>query len=209
MSYNNEITYHDKWDTMENNAALKKLDEKYFDRSICSPGCPVGWAPEVLELLEQVNKEFGIARNTQTIRAYTVETSLFDLAFKATYNNVKYSVNKNFLSNEADFAKYRNSSLKDKLKRVKGSFKQPLEYAFKVFKMRYSSPFLNKILRPKVTLSQVKEKYGYLTVYFHAPEEHDVYINSLVSNTVKKLVAKGAYYSAEQMEAMRQYRDGK
>ena len=34
---NNDVTYHEKWDTLANNAALKKLDEKFFDRSVCSP----------------------------------------------------------------------------------------------------------------------------------------------------------------------------
>jgi len=71
--YNNEVTYNKKWETPENKAALKKLYDKFFDRSYAAPSCPIAWAPEVLELLELLDKELGIERNTSTIGAYYVQ----------------------------------------------------------------------------------------------------------------------------------------
>lgn len=184
--YNNDVTYHEKWDTMKNNAALKRLDEKFFDRSICSPRCPVGWAPEVLELLERLDKEFGIARNTQTIRAYRVDDSMFELIFKRTFNNVKYAF-KEIRRNKRYTLKKR---FQDARKELVGSF----NYASKVFMMRYINGIINKVLRPKVVLSQIKEKYGYLTIYFDCAPEHEDYINGLVREVTVKLATKGAYY---------------
>lgn len=186
---NNDVTYSEKWDTVENNAALKKLDEKYFDRSICSPSCPVGWAPEVLEMLERINNEFGIARNTQTIRAYRVDKSMLELIFKTTYVNARYA-----LKTVKDRREGKVYSIKERVQRAKDEAIESLEYARKVFMMRYVNDLINKVLRPKVVLSQIKEKYGYLTLYFNSPPEHEAYIRGLVREVTIKLATKGCYY---------------
>lgn len=182
---NNDVTYAEKWDTMPNNAALKKMADKFFDRSVCYPHCPVSWAPEVLELLERLDKEFGIARNEQTIKARYPELSLYKYLFVATFNNAKYTLTK--------------SKDKDKVLKAKESIKRDLQYALKVFNVRYTNPILNKVLRPKIHLSQIKEKFGYLTVYFQCDEKYKEYINNLIYETTIKLATKGAYYPLEQI----------
>lgn len=189
---NNDVTYAEKWDTMANNAALKKLADKYFDRSVCYPHCPVSWAPEVLELLERLDKEFGIARNEQTIKARYPDLPLYKYLFVATFNNLKYNLTK---------------TEKDKVLNAKKSLKRDLQYALKVFNVRYTNPILNKVLRPKIHLSQVKEKFGYLTVYFQCDDEYKEYINNLIYETTIKLATKGAYYPLEQIVRKSNERD--
>lgn len=191
---NNDVTYHEKWDTMENNAALKKLDEKFFDRSVCSPSCPVGWAPEVLEMLEHIDQKFGIKRNTETIRAYRITNTMFELFIKAPYNGVMYS-----LKTKESF-KGEQYSFEDRLQRAKIELFRTLTYARKAFMVKHVNGLINAVLRPKVELSQIKEKYGYLTLYFHVDNpEYKEYINKLQREVVIKLATKGAYYPLEQV----------
>ena len=71
--YNNEVTYNDKWDTVENREALKRLEDKYFSKSECGPSCPVSWAPEVLEMMDKPQKELGFCRNESTMGGYYVQ----------------------------------------------------------------------------------------------------------------------------------------
>ena len=189
---NNDVTYHEKWDTLANNAALKKLDEKFFDRSVCSPHCPVGWAPEVLEMLEYIDQKYGIARNTSTIRAYRITNTMFELFFKAPFNGVVYA-----LKTKEDYKK-RQYSFKQRLSRAKGELVRTLTYARKAFMVKYVNNLINKVLKPEVELSQIKEKYGYLTLYFYVENpEYKKDIDRLVRETVIKLATKGAYYPLE------------
>ncbi len=181
---NNDVTYAEKWDTMANNAALKKVVDKYFDRSVCYPSCPVSWAPEVLELLERLDKEFGIARNEQTILARTPDLPLYKYLFVATFNNLKYNLTK---------------AKTNKVLNAKKSLKRDLRYALKVFNVRYVNPILNRVLKPKIHLSQLKEKFGYLTIYFQCDDEYKEYINNLIYETTIKLSNKGAYYPLDKV----------
>lgn len=191
---NNDVTYHEKWDTMENNAALKKLDEKFFDRSVCSPHCPVGWAPEVLEMLEHIDQKFGIKRNTSTIRAYRITNTMFELFVKAPYNGVMYALR------TKENRKNEPYTLTDRVNRAKAELFRTLTYARKAFMVKYVNGLINTVLRPKVELSQIKEKYGYLTLYFHVDnDEYKEYINKLQREVVIKLATKGVYYPLEQV----------
>jgi len=191
---NNDVTYHEKWDTMENNAALKKLDEKFFDRSICSPSCPVGWAPEVLEMLEHIDQKFGIKRNTETIRAYRVTNTMFQLFIKAPFNGVMYALK------TKESLKGKQYSFGDRLQRAKIELFRTLTYARKAFMVKYVNGIINFVLRPKVDLSQIKEKFGYLTLYFRVDNpEYKEYIHKLEREVVIKLATKGAYYPLEQV----------
>jgi hypothetical protein len=189
---NNDVTYHEKWDTMENNAALKKLDNKYFDRSICSPHCPVAWAPEVYALLEELNNTYGIARNTHTIRAMRVDLKDVFVSLGRVFLNAKYEL----------FRKphKRDGAQLTKKQRVLNSFqaaKKSLQRAFKEFSVLYINSIINKVLRPKITLSQVKEKFGYLTLYIDCDKKYKEHIDGLIRETVIKLATKGAYYPLE------------
>ena len=73
--FNNDVTYDERWGTSENRKYLRKLENKYLHRSICSPSCPVGWAKEVYDLLEHLDSEFGIAYNTTSMDGFMIKSN--------------------------------------------------------------------------------------------------------------------------------------
>lgn len=200
--YNNEVTYADKWDTPENKAAAEILDKKYFDRSICSPSCPVAWAPEVLELLETLDKELGIQYNEQTIRAYRVEGNLWEWFITSPLSNMWHAFHYRFLkAHEEDSRYYKKniagvSSMK-RLKEVLSAGLDRIKYGIKATRVTYINKHLNKYLKPKLTLSQIKEKYGDLVLYFNCPPAFEDYVENLVRKTKIKLAVKGCFYPVE------------
>jgi hypothetical protein len=198
--YNNDVTYNKKWDTPENLAARDKMAKKFFDRSVCCPDCPTSWAPEVLELLETIDKELGIARNTQTMGGYNMRNP-FDkwiiAPFIVSWRELVYTF---FTAHdpESHISQYLHEmSFLKKLKRPINAFTGNVSYTFRAFKVQYINEFLNKLLKPKVHLSQIKEKYGELTVYFSTSDVYEEYIEKLIKQTEIKLAIKGAYTPIE------------
>ena len=154
--FNNDITYADKHDTPENQAALAVLRKKFFPRSECCADCPPAWAPEVLALLEDIDEEWGIARNETTLGGYTPS----ELAFwKVVLKNPRY--------------------------------------AYRLAQQRFINPLINRILKPKISLGQVKEKYGTIRLYISGPEYITEYIEKLVRKMEIRLAQKGVYYPVE------------
>lgn len=196
--YNNSVTYDEKWETEENKAAYEKLDKKYFDRSYASPSCPTAWAPEVLELLETLDKELGIERNTRTLRAYYPQGSFGDWFFKSPIKDAFSTFKRHFFEPKPEWQK-KNYSLFEKLEKVAGAFTHPIGYGFRCIKILHINPILNRIFKPKLALSQLKEKYGRLTIYFNAPEAFEDWVNNEIRKTTVKLAMKGAYYPIESL----------
>lgn len=192
--YNNHITYDEKWNTKENNKALKTLQDKYFDRSECSPDCPVAWAPEVLELLDLLDKELGITYNTSTMRGYYIRGNMFRWFMIQPWTNALYSFKKEFFYPSA----YREKDpiLKRPLNVLKEFF-HPIKYGLKSLKMQLINPLLNKLFKPKLYLSQIKEKYGSLTMYVSSSDVHEEWVEKEIRRTELKLAIKGAYYPVE------------
>jgi hypothetical protein len=198
--YNNDVTYNKKWDTVENLTARKKIVKKFFDRSVCCPDCPTSWAVEVLELLETIDRELGIVRNTQTMNGFNIRNP-FDnwiiAPFMASWRELAHTF---FTAHDPE--KYTSQylhkiSFLKKLKRPVNAFTGNVLYTFRAFKVQYINEFLNKILKPKVHLSQIKEKYGELTVYFSTSDVYEEYIERLIKQTEIKLAIKGAYTPIE------------
>jgi hypothetical protein len=199
--YNNHITYDKKWETELNIAAFKKLQSKYFSRSFCYPSCPLAWAPEVLELLETLDKEFGLRYNDSTIMAYHVKLDpIGNLLIGPIRNGFSefYScfVEKVDPDSEWSIAK-RNKSKTERLIRVWNSANNTIKYELKGYIIKFINPILNKVLRPKVSLDQIKEKYGTLRLYYSGPEYAEEFINKLILKTEIKLSLKGAYLPIE------------
>lgn len=202
--FNNHVTYDLRWETKRAETYLNKLENKYYDRSVCQPSCPHAWAEEVYNLLEYLNKEFGIEYNTSTIRGYRfsdhniVKGLLYDPfinPFKDFYN---YFIMPR-LQPKDDFFKqfYGDRSVANKIKLIiEGAF-HPIYYSLRCFKFRYVHRMYNFLLKPKITLDQVKEKYGYLTIYFTAPEYLEEHIREKIRETEMLLAKKGAYYTPE------------
>lgn len=198
---NNDVTYHKKWDTPENERALKVIQDKYFSRSTCGPSCPTSWAPEVLELFQYLDKEFGIMRNTESLGGYIAQSNWYYCwtinPFVATFKSFqKYFLGKGLKSNW-DKEYHKKLSLFKRIKYTLGSFTHSFRYGHSLFKMQVSNRVLNYIYKPKIRLSQFKEKYGSLTVYFGAPDYLDEHISYMIHKTEIKLALKGAYYPVE------------
>lgn len=202
---NNDVTYAEKWDTPENRAALKKLESKYFDKSGCAPDCPVAWAPEVLELFETLDRELGFIHNTSSIRGYYIQGTLKDWFVTDPWKNMFRSVKSNFFSEKPPTVRvrtatnltYRKKTIGERIAAVCESFMHSIKYGIRASKVKYLNPVRNKYSKNKISLGQLKEKWGSLTIYFNAPAAFDDYIEDLIRKTEIKLALKGAYYPIE------------
>lgn len=200
--FNNEVTYHDKWNTPENEAALRELDNKYFDNSSGCPDCPLAWAPEVLEMMNTIQKELGFKYNEGTIRGYYIQGNPFEWFITNPWRDAWYTFNKNVLHKP-----YREKSYKKRVAEIFSAFNRSIKYGKTAMSVRYLNPYLNKIFKPKVSLGQLKEKYGSLTVYFNAPDIFDDWIELQIRKCEVKLALKGAYYPIESLwDSSRTYR---
>ena len=201
--YNNEVTYDEKWETPENEEYLKKLN-KYFDASHCSPSCPHGWAKEVYELLSHLDKEFGIARNEDTLRGYFTQGNwYFDLTIGPYISAVK-ALYMNFIGyksmdqrNKYQVERYKTMTLSKRITEALNTIPGRYRYGVRLFKAQVVNRLYNKIFKPKITLGQLKEKYGELTIYHSEPKYLSEYIEELIAKTEVKLAVKGCYYPVE------------
>lgn len=206
---NNDVTYADKWDTPENLAALAKLDAKFFSKSECRADCPVAWAPEVLELMETLERELGFKHNEKTIRGYYIQGTPLEWFLKRPWSGLFYAFKKNVFERPADFDAPRSARGPDGmrprktiLKRIKSipmGFFEPIIYGIKALTVMYVNPLRNKYQKKRISMGQLKEKYGYLTCYFHAPEAFKEFIDQEKAKCVIKLALKGAYYPIESL----------
>jgi hypothetical protein len=199
--YNNDVTYDIKWDTKENLKALKEVERKYFHRSVCYPSCPTAWAPEVLEMLDYLDKEFGIMWNEQTIMAYQPQGKWYFLFTVEPILNVLRAIKSNFLrfkfKEEWDREHYKKKTFKKRVSSVVNSFLHAYTYGHNVFRVQVVAPIVNKIRKPKIQLSQLKEKYGRLELYFSAPDYLESHIEDVIAKAKVKIALKGAYYPLE------------
>lgn len=204
--YNNEITYAKHWDTPENRAALEKLQRKYFDKSECAPDCPVAWAPEVLELMDKLERELGFLHNTQSMRGYYIKGDLTDWFIKNPWLRLFSTFRSNFFgdgrkkriySKDYSSVSYISKPFKQRLSEMVDAFISPIKYGFRASIIKYINPIRNKIEKRKITLGQLKEKYGELTCYFHTSDAYEEYVDREIRKTELKLAMKGAYYPVE------------
>lgn len=204
---NNDVTYAEKWNTPENKAALKKLETKYFDKSSCAPDCPIAWAPEVLELFETLDRELGFTYNTSTMRGYYIQGTAKDWFVTDPWKNLFRSVKTNFFSAKPPQVRtrtrvditYRNKTIVERLAAVTESFMHSINYGKRACVIKYVNPIRNKYSKNKISLGQLKEKWGSLTIYFNAPPAFEDYIEDLIRKTEIKLALKGAYYPIESL----------
>ena len=203
--YNNDVTYNDKWNTPKSRLALSKLESKYFDKSSCSPDCPLAWSVDVLELFETLDKELGFQQNESTIRGYRINGSPLEWFIKNPVKNLFYAFKTNILNVpnkwESHLGKSTGkrvpASINNRLLDTLKEFVKPIAYGFKACKVRYINPKLNKILKNKIVLGQLKEKFGYLRIYFQAPDAYEDFINNEIRKCELRLALKGCYYPIE------------
>lgn len=201
--FNNDVTYNDKWETPENLKALDTVEKKYFHRSVCYPSCPTAWAPEVLEMLDYLDKEFGIAYNTESIMAYATKGKWYYLLTVKPFANLFSSIRYNFLKfkfkDEWDREYYKKKTLTKRFKSVGESFLHSYAYGRNVFRVQVIAPIVNRIRKPKINMRQMKEKYGRLELYFQSPDYLEQHIEYMLAKCKLKLALKGAYYPVDSM----------
>ncbi len=205
--YNNGVTYHKAWDTPENKKWNEILHKEYLERPYCSSDCPLAWSKEVYELLKSIDKKFGIQYNTSSIRGYSVRGNpvkwfITDPLKSVTIHHIEFIIGKNFTDDRKWIVRHWPKELSERLKslpkRIFDSFVGLFgDYvrAIRNVKVVYINRYLNKLLNKQVQLSQVKEKYGSLTIYFSAPDYLDEYIEKQIKIVEVKLSLKGAYHS--------------
>lgn len=195
--FNNDVTYNEKWNTKENHNALTELKEKYFSRSECMADCPPAWAPEVLELFNKLDKELGIKYNESTLNGFVIRKNWvswfvtgpwLDMipVIKSTFNPPKYGTPKPLL-----FRIFKLPS------RMISAFKASFNFGFRAFRPKYLNRHLNKFFNKRITLGQVKEKYGELRIYSSCEDAFSEYVDQEVRRCEIKLAMKGAYYPLE------------
>lgn len=199
--YNNDITYDERWNTSENRKYLRKLEDKYLHRSECSASCPVSWAKDVHDLFEHLNSEFGIAYNETSIDGFMIKGSLIKDIFirpiVGFMSSIYSALIKPYFSEDYVSTYYRKMSLSSRIGVALRAFYYPIEYGARSIMCMTIYPLLNKIRKPKIVLSQIKEKYGELNIYFTAPDWLKEHLDLKIRETELKLAMKGCYYPVE------------
>lgn len=189
--FKNETTYDSVWNTEENRSALRKLESKYLDNCECSSHCPVAWAPEVLELLETIDRELGIRKNQDTINGFYVQGNIISWFFISPWKNLFQAFSYQL------FGSYRYNKTHKKIMYVIRSFISPIKYGLSALRVKMINPCLNKLGNKRVSLSQIKEKFGYFTFYYDAPDAFKDFIERERRKCEIKLAIKGAYLPIE------------
>lgn len=194
--YNNEVTYDEKWNTDENKK-YRKMVYNYIDRGACSGDCPVSWAKEMYFFLKDIDDRFGIAYCTDTFKGYyfqgTPLKNIFVEPFVILFKKYEPPKNEWMLKYEP------KTALGFLMKRIR-SAKHTFMYGVRTAYFIAVRSFLNKIKNPKVSLGQVKEKYGTVRVYFSTDDRAiDKYIEQKIDELEFKLAQKGAYFPLQNM----------
>ena len=204
--FNNSVTYHKYWNTPENKKYHELLRKKYLDRPYCMSDCPIGWSKEVFELLQKIDKELGIEFNTTTNGGMNFGGGLFDWFIKTPFEtaflcHLEFLIFHEFGNPKFSRKRYWPSSLWERIKQLPGRITSIPKHVYQDFKsgvnkttVRYVNPILNRLLKKRVELSQVKEKYGSLTIYFSGPDCFSNWIDQEIHKTEVKLAIKGCYW---------------
>jgi hypothetical protein len=203
---NNDVTYADKWDTPENQAALAELERKYFPKSECGPHCPAGWAPEVLEMMDNIERELGFLHNESTMQGYRIQGTPKDWFIVNPWKGLLYAFKRNVFESPNDYIRSKGMRkikeriprpISGRVKAIISAFFQPMGYGLRALRIRYVNSLLNKLQRRKVRLAQLKEKFGYLTLYYSCNDAYKGFVEKEIKKCAIKLAVKGAYYPIE------------
>jgi len=183
--YNNEITYHKKWSTPENISYRDKLTN-IINRSDCCSDVPLAWAKEVHELMIEIDREYGIAYSTMTNGGYRYRGSMLKMLFVLPFTNL-------FQKPPEYIADLLPKNIVSVVWRKIKGFKDSIRYGVaSCYKQLYARTY-NKIRKPRVSLGQVKEKFGDLTIYFNCDNDYiDSHVDDLIRKAKIKIAAKGA-----------------
>jgi len=184
----NERIYNDKWKTEENKKISKKLNNLLEVKVPLHCQVPLSWAKEISDLIKLWEGQHGIVY-TQEIyfNSYRVD---FDLkSLKTLYYDLK-----NFFFNRKQPSKLTGNDWQ------KHAFKRSLKAPLVIIYRKIVGRFLNFKNKPTLYISQIKEKWGLLTVYYTVVNcTNPKYIEDMIEYDIKRvseeLIKKGVYYN--------------
>lgn len=194
--YNNEVTYDKKWDTEENIRYQKKCMKILEPRARCMSDVPRAWAKEVYQLLNFINKKYGIQYDLSSFRGWRVDQRVFVLLVKKPFMSLTHNYNR-----VPDHLKkyYTKKPLHKKiLSNIENAISN-ISQGISILYRDVIGSIYNKLRKPQVRIDQVKEKYGTLRVYCSASPEIEEEIDRLIKSLEVSLCYKDAYYSPKEL----------
>lgn len=185
--YNNEVTYHKAWDTPDNREYQAKVYKLISGRTYVMSDCPVSWAKEVYEFLSFLEEEFGFRYSNLV---YLTPKNIFLLL---VVDPIKAFFKGPSKFTRSLWEKERFPILKDLAYRFKTLFRVP-SWNFKLIRLSIKGRIYNYFKKPKISISQIKEKYGQFRFYFSAPPWLNPFIEEQLVELEIKLSLKGVYY---------------
>lgn len=209
--YNNEITYHKKWETKYNKRFQRKCMDFISERSLCMCDVPLAWAEEVYRFLMMVEKKYGIAYDLNSYHGYYYSKKLLNLLFKKPFKALFTVPSRQWAIQMSKHYENDGKAIPDSLKKLINPkitclIKQQL-YAFfdtyshglKIIYRNMIGTLYNWYRKPLVSIQQVKEKYGTLRIYFDAEEPIEKQITHEIRKLEIALAKKNAYFKLENM----------
>ncbi len=188
--YNNEVTYHDKWDTEENKKYQDKLGKLMKYKARCGTYAPNGWAPELYEMMSSLDEMYGIRYNLAFKEWWTLKNSwegLLARPVKALFGPDKH------------LRKYESNNVFVRgWKRIKAAFRLYTFYLERLWITNYAE-FYNWWYKPLIQIDQIKEKYGELRIYHSSPDGLYEFVEKLAAEVEVKIALKGAYRPIESL----------
>lgn len=179
----NESNASDKWNTPENRQAYEALEKEYGSMT-CAFSCPLAWAPDVLKLLREIDAEFGIKKNDS---AYQDGWLYIYSPWKLAKNLLK------LFKKKPDFCWSKDMPEFDYRAKVIIDFFYLLKRTLVNLPKMIKAKIYNYWYRPKVSIDQVKEKFGSLRVYYECDAVYTPIISHKIGLTEKTLEEKGLY----------------
>lgn len=198
--YNNEVTYDKKWETKKNRH-YRDMAMDIAKKSECMSSIPLSWAREVYFFLRHLEHTYGIKYPTRTHMGYylpsipkTLRIMFIDPITRLPKTLKK--LYKDVFSEPSKFQKKYAPTRKDRVKETLFGFcgRGGYLYGWQLAWHRLYGFAYNKIKRPKIGLGQFKEKFGYVTVYYDAPDDISKEVDRYIKRLELSLARKGAYY---------------
>ena len=167
-----------------------KLNKRYLSQTICMSDCPTQWAEDVYNMLEIVDKEHGICYREYSNRDDLVKciSRVWEIETKHLKTNLPYRKKQSFLVRLGSFPK-----------RLITRWYSSISYSISEKITIEINKIKNRVLRKKVTIDQIKEKYNGLRVYYSVNGEFGSWVDHQIRLCEVKLAQKGVYYKLESL----------
>jgi hypothetical protein len=198
--FNNDVTYHKKWETKQNRH-YRDMAMEIAKKSDCTSSIPLSWAREAYFFLRHLEHKYGIRYSTHTHMGYYFPRpkEMLKYLFVTPITTIPRTLKKLFKDVFAEPSRFQKQTptRKDRIKETLFGFcgRGGYFYGYQILWHRVYGFLYNKIKKPKIALSQFKEKFGYVTVYFHSDDEEVTKdVNKYIKRLQLSLSRKGAYY---------------